>query len=274
MDAVSGTSPRRLARIAGALYLVNIVGGAFAIGFVRSTLVASGDAAATAHNIQAHELLYRFGLAAHVVVTATNVGLAVTFYELFKVVNRRLALLDACFILVATAVEAGGLRDEAAPLFLLGGGPYAGALPAAQQQALAYLSSDLAGVGYDIHTVFFGLDIVCFSYLVLRSSFVPRAVGVLLAIDGLAYLVYSFADLLAPGFAGGLVPWIQLPALVGEGSLCLWLLVVGVDVDRWKEWASAAARMGPAHVETPARTPPPAADTASGWLAAHSYPAR
>jgi hypothetical protein len=251
MDAMADTSPRRLARIAGALYLLNIVGGAFAIGVVPAMLVVSGDAAATASNIQAHALLYRLGLAVHVLVTVTNVPLAVIFYDLFKVVNRRLALLDAAFILVATAIEAGGLANESAPLALLGGGPYAGAIPAAQLQALAYLPGDLAGVGYSIHTVFFGLDILCFAYLALRSTFVPRAIGVLLAIDGLAYLVYSVADLLAPGFAARLVPWIQLPALLGEGSLCLWLLLVGVDVARWQARASGALPLRPARMATP-----------------------
>src|ERR671938_1714432 len=156
MDFIADTSPRQLARIAGALYLINILGGAFAIGFVPATLVVSGDAAATAHNIQAHELLYRLGLAAHVVVTVTNVPLAVIFYELFRGGNRRLALLDACFILVATAIEAAGLVNQSAPLALLGGGPYASALPGAQLQALAYMSVDLSGIGYSIHTVFFG----------------------------------------------------------------------------------------------------------------------
>jgi hypothetical protein len=243
MDFIADTSPRQLARIAGALYLINILGGAFAIGFVPATLVVSGDAAATAHNIQAHELLYRLGLAAHVVVTVTNVPLAVIFYELFRVVNRRLALLDACFILVATAIEAAGLLNQFAPLALLGSGPYASAVPATQLQVLAYLSVDLSGIGYSVHTVFFGFDILCMVYLVLRSRFVPRAVGVLLAVDGVAYLVYSFANLVAPGFAAQLVPWIQLPALIGEGSLCLWLLVVGLDVERWKERASAATRV-------------------------------
>ena len=88
-----------------------------------------------------------------------------------------------------------------------------------------------------------GFDIICMAYLVLRSRFVPRAIGGLLAIDGLAYLFYSFANLLAPGFAAQLVPWIQMPALIGEGSLCLWLLVVGLDVERWKERVSAATRV-------------------------------
>src|SRR3712207_9011040 len=108
MDALADTSPRRLARTAGALYLINIVAGAFAIGYVRATLVASGDAAATAHNIATHELLYRLGLAAHVVVTVTNVPLAVLFYELFKGAKRRPALLNAGLILVATTPQASG----------------------------------------------------------------------------------------------------------------------------------------------------------------------
>jgi hypothetical protein len=243
MDFSADTSPRQLARIAGALYLINILGGAFAIGFVPATLVVSGDAAATAHNIQAHELLYRAGLAAHVLVTVTNVPLAVIFYELFKVVNRRVALLDAFFILVATAIEAAGILNQFAALALLGGQPYSGALPAAQLQALAYLPGDLSHVDYSIHTVFFGFDILCSAYLVLRSGLLPRVIGVLLAIDGVAYLVYSFVDMLAPGFAADLVPWIQLPALLGEGAFCLWLLVVGVNVERWKQLATTLLPM-------------------------------
>src|SRR5690348_16819291 len=202
-----GASPRQLARMAGALYLINIVLGAFATAIIPAIVVVSGDAAATAHNIQTHELLYRLGLVAHLVVTVTNVPLAVIFYYLFKVVSRRLALLDAFFILVATAIEAAGLLNQFAPLVLLGSGSYASALPAAQLQALAYMPSALSGVDYSIHTVFFGFDALCVAYLVLRSTFLPRAIGVLMAIDGLAYLVYGFADLLAPGFAAQLVPW-------------------------------------------------------------------
>src|SRR2546427_6776563 len=105
MDSVEGASPRQLARMAGALYLVNIVGGAFAISIVPAMVLVAGNAAATAHNIQTHELLYRSGLVAHVLVTVTNVPLALIFYELLKVVNRRLALLDAFFILVATPLR-------------------------------------------------------------------------------------------------------------------------------------------------------------------------
>jgi hypothetical protein len=249
MDSVMGASPRQLARIAGALYLINIVGGAFAIGFVNGTLFAS-DPATTAANIQANELLYRSGLAAHVVVTVTNVPLALIFYELFKVVNRRLALLTAFFILVATAIEAAGLLNQFAPLVLLGNGGDTGALPPAQLQALVALSGDLSGANYTLYTVFFGLDILCLSYLVYKSGFLPRAIAVLLAVDGLAYLVYSFTNFLAPSAAVHLTPWIQFPAPLAEGAFALWLLTLGVNVERWTERATGGTQKRVPQVQT------------------------
>jgi hypothetical protein len=200
MDSVTGASRRQLARIAGAFYLINVVGGAFAIGYVQARLLTP-DPATTAANIQAHQLLYRSGLAVHVVVTVTNVPLALIFYELFEVVNRRVALLAAFFILVGTAIEAAGLLNQFAPLILLGNQPDASAFSTAQLQALASLPGHLSHVDYTIYTVFFGLDILCLSYLLFRSRFVPRAIAVLLAVDGLAYLAYSFSDFLAPSLA-------------------------------------------------------------------------
>src|ERR1700730_15947416 len=143
IDPAPSNGLMKLARSAGALYLVNIIGGAFAISIVPALLFGS-DPAATAHNIQSHELLYRSGLAAHVLVTVTNIFLALIFYELFKVVNRRLALLDACFILVATAIEAAGLVNQFSPLVLLGNQSVTSALPTAQLEALAYIPSALS----------------------------------------------------------------------------------------------------------------------------------
>jgi hypothetical protein len=101
------------------------------------------------------------------------------------------------------AQVSGNQRGEA----LIRSSHYASALLAAQLHALAYLPGDLSAVNYSIYTVFFGFDILCVAYLVFRSTFLPEAIGVLLAIEGLAYLAYAFADLLAPGFAAHLVPW-------------------------------------------------------------------
>lgn len=191
---------QRLARIAGALYLLNIVAGAFAIGYVSSV----------APTIHANESLFRAGIAAHLIVTLTNPPLTMIFYELFKVVNRRLALLAAFFSLVATGIEG-------ASLFVQVEHPV---VPA-----------------YDVYSALFGFDLMTTGYLVYRSNFLPRAIGILLVVDGISYVLYSFVDILGPGLAGHLVPWIQLPILAGEGSLTVWLLVAGVNAARWSDRA-------------------------------------
>lgn len=235
----AGISPGQLARIAGALYLIIIVAGFFTIGFVPATIFVKGDMAATAHNLQAHELLYRLGLLVHVVVLPLNVPLAVIFYDLFKVVSRRAALLVLFFSLVGTAVEGASLLNQFAPLTLLGSGPYSGALGAAQLEALAYLPLDLHTSSYSVDQVIYAFYILAAAYVVVRSTFLPRVVGLLLAIGAVSYLAYSFASFLAPGFAAHLVPYIQLPSLLGEGSLCLVLLVGAINVPRWMEQARA-----------------------------------
>jgi hypothetical protein len=240
---IAETSPRSLARIAGVLYLINIVAGAFAIGYLPSAIVVPGDAAATAHNILAHELLYRLGLAVHILILPLNIPLAVIFFDLFKVVNRRLALLVLFFSLVGTAVEAAYVLNGFTPLILLEGGGSVSALTAEQLQAQVSTPLALQVIGYSLGQVFFTGYLLAAGYLIVRSTFLPRIVGVLLAIGGICYLVYSFADFLSPGFAAHLVPYIQVPSGIGELSLCLWLLVVGVNVQRWKERASAAATL-------------------------------
>ena len=237
---MADASPRQLARIAGGLYMINIIAGAFAIGYVQAALFVPGNAAATVHNIQAHELLYRLGLVAHIIVLLCNVPLALIFYDLLKVVNRRLSLLVVFFTLVGTAIEGANLLNQFAPLMLLGGGHYLSAFNAEQLQALAYMSFDSRSVSFDISEVFYVGYLLCAAYLVFRSSFLPRILSVLLTIGALCYLTYSFADFLAPSFAAHLVPYIQVPSGIAELSLALWLLVVGVHVQRWKEQAGIA----------------------------------
>src|SRR5260370_31416578 len=111
MERIAAASPRHLARIAGGLYLIVILGGFFSIGYVPATVVVSGDPAATAHNIQANELLYRLGIVVHTITLCCNVPLAVIFYYLFKLVNRRLALMSAFFKLFGTAAGGADLSN-------------------------------------------------------------------------------------------------------------------------------------------------------------------
>jgi len=232
-------SPRLYARIAGGLYLVVIVGGLFAEIFVRGRLVVYGDAAATAHNIMTHQLLYRRGLAVEVFYLVCNVPITIIFYALFKVVNRNVALLEAIFGLLSTAVEGVSLLAHYAPLVLLGSDRYLSAFTAEQLQAAAYLSLQLFEGGFAISLVFFGFDCLALAYLIVRSTFFPRLIGALLAVEGVGYLVNSFALFLAPELQTRIFPYF-MPMAIAEIALCLWLLAMGVNVQRWNEQAAAA----------------------------------
>ena len=207
---------------------------------MRGQLVVANDAAATAHNIVTHELRYRLGFAAELIEILCTVPLALIFYELFKVVNKHVALLVVFFNLVGTAIESVDLLNHLAPLTLLGGGSYLSAIPVEQLQAQAYLSLKLYEVGFAICLVFFGFFCLLLGYLIFRSGFLPRIIGVLLAFQGLCYLVNSFVDFLGPGMADLAFSVLAVSA-VGEIALCLWLLVMGVNAAKWQERATAGS---------------------------------
>jgi hypothetical protein len=228
-------SPRLLARIAGALYLINILCGYFAIGYVPAAIVVAGDPATTARNILAHESLYRLGILAHIIGLLTNIPLMVIFYELFKAVNRRVSLLVAGFLLVGTAIEGAYLLNQFTPLILLGSGTPVSELTAAQLQAQVLTPLQLLAIGYSLAQVFYVGYLLLAGYLIVRSTFLPHVLGALLALGGMCYLIYSFTYFLSPEFAAHLVPYIQIPSGLGELSLCLWLLVVGVNTQRWRK---------------------------------------
>jgi len=240
MERIREASPRVQARIAGFLYLIVIVGGIFAEILVRGRLVVHGDAAATAHNIVTHEMLYRWGFAVEVFYCAfCNVPILLIFYNLFRVVNRNVALLMVFFDLVTTAIESVSLLAHFAPLVFLGRGHYLSAFTVEQLQAAAYMSVQFFEYGFAISLVFFGFDCLAMAYLIVRSNFLPRFLGVLLAIEGLGYLINSFALFLAPALQARIFPYFVVTG-IGEAALCLWLLVMGVNVERWKEQAGIA----------------------------------
>lgn len=145
LDRITETSPRTQARIAGVLYLVVIVTGIFAEIFVRQALMVSGDAAATAANILAHEQRFRWGFVGELIACACNIPIAVIFYNLFKVVNRSLTLAVVFFTLVGTAIESVVLLDHFEPLILLKGAAYLNAFTPKQLQAQAYASLNAIG---------------------------------------------------------------------------------------------------------------------------------
>ena len=229
------TSPQVYARIGGLAYLFIIVAGAFGEMFIRNTIIVSGDAAATANNIAASPLLWRIGIAGDLLMHVCDVILMMVFYVLFKPVNKNLALLAVLFNLIQTAVLVANKTNLLMPLFLSGSEDYLKAFDAHQLQALTYLSVKAHGFGFGMGLIFFGFTCLINGYLIFKSGYLPRILGVLMQIAGLCYLVNSFALILFPTFANLIFPAVLVPAFIGELSLCLWLLVKGVNITKWKE---------------------------------------
>jgi hypothetical protein len=229
----SGVSPRLQARMAGVIALITTTSGFTAI--VVGGLVVDSDAAATAHNILAHEMLFRLAVAGSV-ISLLYIAFTLLLYNLFIPVSRNLSLLAAFFSLVGCAVGAVNSLLLLAPLVVLENAQSLSSLSTPQLQAQALLFCKLYAQGSNISLVLFGTYDLLIGYLIFRSTFLPRILGVLLAISGLCYLINSFAIILSPTFAAHLLPYILIPG-GSDLLLPLWLAVVGVNTERWKEQA-------------------------------------
>lgn len=229
-------SPRLRARLAGVAYLICGVTYSFARNDVRGKLVVDGDAAATAHNILAHESAYRLGFASEIVSAVCYVIVALLLYDMFRPVSRSVSLLAAFFSLAGCTIGAASSLLHLAPLVVLKGQGYRGAFNVDQLQALALFLLELRAQASSIYMVFFGFYCLLIGYLIFKSTFLPRTLGVFMAISGLAYQIF-----LSPPLAKELFFTVVGPAgALGELSLILWLLVVGVNPERWREQARAA----------------------------------
>ena len=228
-------SPSTRARLTGVLYLLffatAVLGALIAPGI--SGPGATGDAVATANNILAHQPSFRLGWALDLISTVMYVALMALFYQLFKPVSRTLALLAAFFGLVGCAVTAFGSLFQLAPLVILGDSPYLSVFDAKQLQALALLFLNLnLQVGY-VALVFFGVFQIVLGYLIFNSAFLPRIIGAVIALAGLGWLTF-----LSPPLANQLLIPLEVLGFFAEASLMLWLIVMGVNSQRWSERAA------------------------------------
>jgi hypothetical protein len=224
---------RKAARIAGILYLIIIVSGIWAFFFVRSSLIVPGDAAATANNVLASEGLFRASIAADLVMIMSDVALALAFYVLLRPVSRPLSLLAAFFRLAQAANLGINLLNLFFGLQLLKGAGDAAAFSADQLYDLALFFFNAYGVGYTISLIFFGFSILIVGYLIFRSGYLPKVLGILLVIASLGYLVDGFANVLLINYAdyADLLGTVVFgPALIAELAVALWLLIKGVRI--------------------------------------------
>ena len=230
-------SPGAYARIGGIAYLIIIVAGLLGEMFVRNAMIVSGEPAATSGNIIASPLLWRLGIAGDLIMHVCDAIVMLVLYVLLRTVNRNLALLALIFNLIQTAVLVANKMNLLMPLFLLGDANYLKAFDPKQLQALAYLSVKAHGYGFGIGLIFFGFVCLVNGYLIFKSGFFPKVIGVLMQIAGLGYLINSFALILAPSLENAIFPAILIPPFIGELSLCLWLIIKGVNSTRWKQKA-------------------------------------
>ncbi|WP_428408080.1 DUF4386 domain-containing protein [Hyphococcus sp.] len=236
MGQMEITKPQTYARFAGFNYLLIFVFAIFANFFVLSKLIVSGDASTTAANIASNESLYRLAIAAFFVVLICDVFISWALYLILQKTDPHLSLLAALFRLTYTVAQIGVLLNLVSALEFAGASDPSGALAAINDAAWPYYFLGSHNTGFTLTLIFFGLHLLLLGYLVIRSSFLPSLIGILVMIAGGGYIIDGFNEILDWGYFGvpnaGLYVVI-LPALLGEGTLMLWLLIRGLNREKW-----------------------------------------
>jgi hypothetical protein len=220
-------SSRNPGRVAGFLYLLLVIAGPIRILYIPSKLFVTGNAAATAANIAAHQSLFRFGIASDLFVGTIVIFVALALYRLFQGVDRNLAVLMVILGgLLPSAIYFANFLNDAAALMVARGPDFLSAFDKPQRDALTMLFLKLHGQVWTAGEIFYGLWLIPLAILTYRSRFMPRFLGVWLFINGCAYLILSFTGIVLPQYEDR-VSSILFPALTGEPAFMLWLLIRG-----------------------------------------------
>jgi hypothetical protein len=241
-DRIAGTSPLVYARIAGLLLLIVAVLGPFSLLYVPSTLFVPGDAPATADNIRASEGLFRLGIVSDSLIFLLEIVLTALLYVLLRPVSRALSLGAAFARLAMTVIMGVNLLPYFTALLLLSGAGYLTAFKPAQLNALALLSLNAHQYGVYIWQLFFGLSLFVLGYLIFKSGYFPRILGVLMVVGALGYLLDAYGNILFHSY-GETFGWVVgVTAVFGELPFFLWLVIKGVNVQRYNERAENSLR--------------------------------
>jgi hypothetical protein len=236
MTSQQKMNPNKIARVAGILYLIIFCLGIFAELFVRQSLIVPGDAATTVNNIMASESLFRLSLVSDLIRHTFLILLPLVLYQLLKVVNKNIALLMVIFALAGVPIAMLNMLNHLAALLLLSGADYLTAFEADQLHAQVMFFLDLHEYGAFIPQ-FLGLWLLPLGYLVFKSGFLPRILGILLMIGCFGYLIDAVLFFLFANSAATL----SLFAFIGELLFALWLLIKGVNVEQWQKRALESA---------------------------------
>lgn len=232
---------KQTARLAGVLYAVMGLAGAFSIAYIPKAFVVRGDAAATASNILSSSMLYRFGIVSDLINQAVFIWLALVLYGLFKDVNRRHARLMVAFVLVQATMSFAIMITQIAPLVLLSGADYLSVFEKPQLDAAVLGILTLRARAIIALGVYMGLWLLPLGALIYRSGFIPRIIGVLLLVAGCAYVISTVTFFLAPDFFRFSSLFMMVAAAAGEGSIVFWLLIKGVRTEPVEDKARVVA---------------------------------
>lgn len=232
----SDTSPVTKARIVAALFLATIVAGIIAQAVISDRLVVFNDASATATNILANTMLYRLAFTIYMIEMACQMAMAVLFYEILEPVNRSVARIALVLGLTGTGIKTLARLFYYAPLILLSGAQYLSPFDASEVQALSLAFLRINGQGAGIALIFIGFQTALDGWLVFKSTFLPKFLGVLSMIAGLGWITFIW-----PPLGHQLFMFVALIALLGSVAMIGWLFVRGVDEQRWREQATLAA---------------------------------
>jgi hypothetical protein len=231
-------NPDKTARVAAFVFLIIFCLGVSAELFIRPDIIVPGDAARTVNNIMASESLFRLSLVSELIRQIFLMLLSLVLYKLLKPVNKNIASLMVIFALVSVSISMLNELNHFAALLLSSGADYLKAFGANQLQALVMFFLDLRKYGTFISQVF-SFWVLLLGYLVFKSGFLPRILGILLMLGGLCYTVQAVLFFLFPNFDATIF---GLFAFIGELLFYLWLLIKGVNVEQWKKRALESAR--------------------------------
>lgn len=229
-------SIKKTARDAGILYLLLAVFGAFGILYIPS-LTIPGDAAATINNIRESESLFRLSFVSGLISQIIFIVLVLVLYKLLKPVNKNQALLMVILALVSVPITMLNQLNQFAALLLLSGADYLKVFPVDQLQAQVMFFLDMSEHGIFIVQIFWGLWLLPFGYLVYKSGFLPRILGILLIVGGFGYVIDFLTIFLWPNIDIAFADFTGF----GEVIILFWLLIKGVNVERWEKRALETA---------------------------------
>ena len=246
MNVLGKDSPKATARWAGVLYLLLALAGIYSDMYVPSAIMVPGDAAATARNITANELTYRLGIVGGLLAHLLFLLLVLTLYTLLKDVDQKQARLMLVLVCVGVAVGLANLLNRVAPLVLLSGADYLSVFTKPELDTLALGFLRMRGTASYVVSAFWGLWLLPFGILVIKSRFFPKVLGILLIVGCFSYLTMSITGLVFPALTQ-LVSRVTLPfSLIGEVSMIFWLLIKGARVPpglRRPEWVLSRPRL-------------------------------